>query len=152
MFTIEGYTDSIGTYEYNLDLSQRRADNMKQYLVEALGIDPSHIDARGRGSTKFIVPPRPVGPSASQAEFDIEIERERANRRVEVTINDALPNERGFAAQQVTVILKNGQSHTTFVDRLEVPGRSGKPLSVDDRVAAFQRTAESLPGDAADRL
>src|SRR5256885_11337647 len=67
-FTIEGYTDSIGTYEYNLDLSQRRADNMKMYLVQALGIDPSHIDARGRGSTKFIVPPRPVAPSASQAE------------------------------------------------------------------------------------
>jgi outer membrane protein OmpA-like peptidoglycan-associated protein len=86
-FTIEGYTDSIGTYEYNLDLSQRRAANMKQYLVEALGIDPSHIDARGRGSTKFIVPPRAVAPSASQAEFDVEIERERANRRVEVTIN-----------------------------------------------------------------
>jgi 2-methylcitrate dehydratase PrpD len=75
-----------------------------------------------------------------------------ARRRVEVTINDALPNERGFAAQQVTVFLKNGQSHTTLVDRLEVPGRSGKPLSVEDRVAAFQRTAESLPGDAADRL
>jgi outer membrane protein OmpA-like peptidoglycan-associated protein len=86
-FTIEGYTDSIGTPEYNLDLSQRRANNMKLYLVQALGIDPSHIDARGRGSTKFIVPPRPVAPSASQAEFDVEIERERANRRVEVTIN-----------------------------------------------------------------
>src|SRR6266513_2039349 len=77
-FTIEGYTDSIGTYEYNLDLSQRRAANMKQYLVEALGIDPSHIDARGRGSTKFIVPPRAVAPSSSQAEFDVEIERERS--------------------------------------------------------------------------
>src|SRR5438270_3613700 len=86
-FTIEGYTDSIGTYEYNFDLSQRRADNMKQYLVEALGINPSQIDARGRGSTKFVVPPRPVAPSASQAEFDAEIERERSNRRVEVTIN-----------------------------------------------------------------
>lgn len=86
-FTIEGYTDSIGTYEYNLDLSQRRADNMKQYLVQALGIDPFHIDARGRGSTKFVVPPRPVAPTASQTEFDAEIERERANRRVEVTIN-----------------------------------------------------------------
>src|SRR6267143_217445 len=86
-FTIEGYTDSIGTDEYNRDLSQRRADHMKQYLVEALGIDPSHIDARGRGSTKFIVPPRPVAPSASQAEFDVEIERERSHRRVEVTIN-----------------------------------------------------------------
>src|SRR5499425_2861848 len=42
-FTIEGYTDSIGTYEYNLDLSQRRASNMKQYLVEALAIPPSQI-------------------------------------------------------------------------------------------------------------
>src|SRR6266513_2650688 len=76
-FTIEGYTDSIGTPEYNLDLSQRRADNMKRYLVDALGIDPSHVDARGRGSSKFIVPPRPVAPSASHAEFDMEIEVNR---------------------------------------------------------------------------
>ena len=86
-FTIEGYTDSIGTFEYNLDLSQRRADNMKQYLVQALGLDPSHIDARGRGSSKFVVPPRPVAPNAGQAEFDAEIQRESPNRRVEVTIN-----------------------------------------------------------------
>jgi outer membrane protein OmpA-like peptidoglycan-associated protein len=86
-FTIEGYTDSIGTYEYNLDLSQRRADNMKMYLVQALGIDPSHIDARGRGSTKFVVTPRPITPNAGQAEFDAEIQREGPNRRVEVTIN-----------------------------------------------------------------
>ena len=86
-FTIEGYTDSIGTYEYNLDLSQRRASNMKQYLVEALAIPSSQIDARGRGSTKFVVQPRPVAPSASQAEFDVEIQRESPNRRVEVTIN-----------------------------------------------------------------
>src|SRR6202022_1004119 len=47
-FTIEGYTDSIGTDAYNFDLSQRRADNMKMYLWQALGIDPSHIEARGR--------------------------------------------------------------------------------------------------------
>lgn len=86
-FTIEGYTDSIGTEAYNFDLSQRRADNMKMYLVQALGIDPSHIDARGRGSTKFIVQPRQVPPTASQAEFDAEIHRESPNRRVEVTIN-----------------------------------------------------------------
>lgn len=86
-FTIEGYTDSIGTEAYNFDLSQRRADNMRMYLVQALGIDPSHIDARGRGSTKFVVPPRPIPPTASQAEFDAEIQRESQNRRVEVTIN-----------------------------------------------------------------
>src|ERR1051325_2083204 len=86
-FTIEGFTDSIGTDEYNRDLSQRRADNMKYYLVQALGIAESQIDARGRGSTKFVVPPRPVPQNASQAEFDAEIQRESPNRRVEVTIN-----------------------------------------------------------------
>jgi outer membrane protein OmpA-like peptidoglycan-associated protein len=86
-FTIEGYTDSIGTEAYNFDLSQRRADNMKMYLVQALGIDPSHIDARGRGPSKFVVQPRFVPPTASQPEFDAEIQRESPNRRVEVTIN-----------------------------------------------------------------
>jgi len=86
-FTIEGFTDSIGTDEYNRDLSQRRADNMKYYLVQALGIAESQIDARGRGSTKFVVPARPVPQTASQAEFDAEIQRESPNRRVEVTIN-----------------------------------------------------------------
>src|SRR2546423_10250989 len=83
-FTIEGFTDSIGTDEYNRDLSQRRADNMKYYLVQALGIAESQIDARGRGSTKFVVPPRPVPANAGQAEFDAEIQRESPNRRVEV--------------------------------------------------------------------
>jgi outer membrane protein OmpA-like peptidoglycan-associated protein len=86
-FTIEGFTDSIGTDEYNRDLSQRRADNMKYYLVQTLGIDESQIDARGRGSTKFVVPPQQLAPNAGQAEFDAEIQRESPNRRVEVTIN-----------------------------------------------------------------
>src|SRR5947207_3233386 len=36
-FSIEGYTDAFGSYEYNLDLSQRRADSVKNYLVGAMG-------------------------------------------------------------------------------------------------------------------
>src|SRR5246500_388357 len=35
-FTVEGYTDSFGTFEYNLDLSQRRADSVKRYLIDAM--------------------------------------------------------------------------------------------------------------------
>src|SRR5439155_4350001 len=38
-FTLEGYTDSYGSQEYNLDLSQRRAESVKRYLVEVLGIN-----------------------------------------------------------------------------------------------------------------
>ena len=33
-FTLEGYTDSYGSEEYNLDLSRRRAESVKAYLVE----------------------------------------------------------------------------------------------------------------------
>jgi outer membrane protein OmpA-like peptidoglycan-associated protein len=86
-FTIEGYTDSIGTDEYNLDLSQRRAESVKQYLVEALATDPNRIKTRGYGATKFIVPPRSLPPNATQADYDAEISRQHLNRRVVITID-----------------------------------------------------------------
>jgi 2-methylcitrate dehydratase PrpD len=75
-----------------------------------------------------------------------------ARKRVEVQINDALPNERGFAAQQVTVLTVKGASYTTAVDRLEVPGRAKNALTTDQRIAAFRKTAESIDAQKADRL
>ena len=45
---IRGYTDSQGPASFNLDLSQRRADSVKQYLVNA-GVDPARIVTRGLG-------------------------------------------------------------------------------------------------------
>jgi outer membrane protein OmpA-like peptidoglycan-associated protein len=86
-FTIEGYTDSIGTDAYNLDLSQRRADSVKQYLVNLIGIDPAQIQARGMGASKFLVRPQPFAMNAAQTELDGEIQRQRLNRRVEITVN-----------------------------------------------------------------
>lgn len=49
-FTIEGHTDSHGTDEYNLDLSQRRADAVQQALLQ-LGIAADRMQAVGRGET-----------------------------------------------------------------------------------------------------
>jgi len=74
-FTVEGYTDSFGGPEYNLELSQRRADSVKQYLVEAMGISPAQIEARGFGQTKFR-----VSPNGS-------IDEQRENRRVEIVVH-----------------------------------------------------------------
>ncbi len=45
---INGYTDSIGKPDYNLKLSQRRAEAVVAYLV-AHGIDASLLSAKGYG-------------------------------------------------------------------------------------------------------
>src|SRR5436189_5085926 len=74
-FSVEGYTDSFGTPEYNLDLSQRRADSVKQYLVEAMGISSAQIETRGYGMTKFR-----TSPNGS-------IEEQSPNRRVEIVVH-----------------------------------------------------------------
>jgi outer membrane protein OmpA-like peptidoglycan-associated protein len=84
-FTVEGYTDSLGAPEYNLDLSQRRADGVKAYLVDAMGINPAQIEARGYGARKFLVPPRPV--TFGSPEEQMEIERQRPNRRVVIVVH-----------------------------------------------------------------
>lgn len=85
-FSIEGYTDSFGSYEYNLDLSQRRADSVKEYLVSTMGINPAQIQTRGYGASKFLIPPRPtMDPMQEQA----EIARQQPNRRVVIVVHTA---------------------------------------------------------------
>ena len=74
-FSVEGYTDSFGSMEYNFDLSQRRADSVKRYLVEAMGISPAQIQTRGYGATKFR-----ASPNGS-------IEEQSPNRRVEIVVH-----------------------------------------------------------------
>jgi outer membrane protein OmpA-like peptidoglycan-associated protein len=74
-FTVEGYTDSFGTVEYNLDLSQRRADSVKRYLVEVMRINPAQVETRGYGATKFR-----TSPNGS-------IDEQSPNRRVEIVVH-----------------------------------------------------------------
>ena len=85
-FTIEGYSDSFGSPEYNLELSQRRADSVARYLVEGLGVNPAQVKARGFGTTKLQVTPRAYDPADERA-VQAEITRQRPNRRVVVVVN-----------------------------------------------------------------
>jgi OOP family OmpA-OmpF porin len=48
---LEGHTDGTGTDEYNLNLSKKRADSIKKYLVEKFGIRASRISTRGYGES-----------------------------------------------------------------------------------------------------
>src|SRR2546421_5257527 len=85
-FTVEGYTDSFGPPEYNLDLSQRRADSVKQYLVEIMGISPEQVQTRGYGQTKFLVQPN-SNVGGAQPDIDAEIRRQQPNRRVGIGVH-----------------------------------------------------------------
>jgi len=70
---IEGHTDSVGGDEFNQQLSERRADSVRDFLAEQ-GVAPSSITARGFGKTQ---------PVASN---DTAEGRQR-NRRVELVVN-----------------------------------------------------------------
>ncbi len=71
---IDGFTDSVGTDSYNEDLSQRRADSVKNALL-ARGIDSSRIGTEGYGKSY------PVASNSESA-------GRQMNRRVEVVIGD----------------------------------------------------------------
>jgi OOP family OmpA-OmpF porin len=52
--TIEGHTDSKGSDEYNLKLSDRRAAAVRDYLVKEFGVNPAKLTSIGYGETRPI--------------------------------------------------------------------------------------------------
>jgi outer membrane protein OmpA-like peptidoglycan-associated protein len=52
---IQGHTDNVGRDAHNLDLSQRRAESVRRWLVDH-GVAPERLTARGFGMTQPLVP------------------------------------------------------------------------------------------------
>jgi outer membrane protein OmpA-like peptidoglycan-associated protein len=46
---IGGHTDSTASNDYNQKLSERRADSVRQYMIDKFGIDGSRLTAKGYG-------------------------------------------------------------------------------------------------------
>jgi len=72
--TIEGHTDSHGSDESNLALSQQRAEAVSQYLLANMAIEPSRLTAVGYGESK------PIANNETK-------EGRAKNRRIEVIIH-----------------------------------------------------------------
>lgn len=73
---VEGHTDSFGADATNLNLSKKRAESVRTYLIANLGMPASSIDAVGYGETR---------PSASNE----TAEGRAINRRIDIVIQPA---------------------------------------------------------------
>ncbi|MGJ4882488.1 OmpA family protein [Bradyrhizobium sp. HKCCYLRH1065] len=59
-FVVAGHTDAAGGEAYNQDLSERRADSIKRYLVEKFGIAGADLVTVGYGKSKLKDPSQPL--------------------------------------------------------------------------------------------
>jgi outer membrane protein OmpA-like peptidoglycan-associated protein len=78
--TVSGHADARGSDSYNMDLSQRRALSVSNYLASQ-GVSPSRLNAVGYGES------RPIGDNSTTA-------GQTQNRRVEIMID---PREEQFS-------------------------------------------------------
>ncbi|MCJ7541679.1 MAG: OmpA family protein, partial [Desulfobacterales bacterium] len=70
---IEGHTDSVGSAAYNQKLSQRRAESVRDYLIQKFNIRSNRLTAKGLGEE------RPVASNDTE-------EGRRRNRRIQAVI------------------------------------------------------------------
>jgi OOP family OmpA-OmpF porin len=68
---VEGHTDSIGSDAYNMKLSQRRADTVREYMISH-GISGSRIKTEAYGKTKPIASNKTAEGRAQNRRVDIE--------------------------------------------------------------------------------
>ena len=59
-FAVEGHTDAKGLPDYNVKLSQQRADAVQQFLVSR-GVAASRLVASGKGATQLANAANPLG-------------------------------------------------------------------------------------------
>jgi outer membrane protein OmpA-like peptidoglycan-associated protein len=76
---VEGHTDATGPFAYNMRLSQRRAESVVQYLVDAGGVGEDRLIAQGFGEARPLVPDAKTKADLAQ------------NRRVELHIPEVGP-------------------------------------------------------------
>ena len=59
-FVVAGHTDAAGGESYNQDLSERRADSIKRYLIDKYGIAATDLVTVGYGKSKLKDPSQPM--------------------------------------------------------------------------------------------
>lgn len=83
LITVTGHTDRIGARAYNLNLSQRRADAVKSYLVQTGGLPAAKITARGVNGDDSVIAPNACTSTVVNDALKLCLQ---PDRRVEVEV------------------------------------------------------------------
>ncbi len=118
--SVEGNTDNTGSEEHNMKLSQQRADNVKNFLVEQ-GIDSTRLTAKGLGMTM------PIADNSTK-------EGRQKNRRVDLVIQDKA--------------LQQKAEETPKAEPAAAPDAEAKPAEAPKAEAAPAAAPEAKPAEA----
>jgi outer membrane protein OmpA-like peptidoglycan-associated protein len=66
---LNGHTDAAGSAEYNLDLSHRRAQSVRRFLIEKHGIAPDKLSVFGFGKERLKSPDQPLSGENRRVEI-----------------------------------------------------------------------------------
>jgi len=123
---LQGHTDNQGSGDYNLELSQRRAEAVKAYLV-AFGIDDLRLAAKGYGLSQ------PVDTNDTE-------EGRAKNRRVELVKKETL------TTGQVGIKLSEGEqpANASDPDFTALVDAAAKANSMGDRIGAVENLKKAI--------
>jgi OOP family OmpA-OmpF porin len=108
-FTIGGHTDSLGSEEYNKQVSLGRADAVKDFLVKA-GVNPKRLKTVGYGYTK----PKFMNKNTWG--------KTQLNRRVEIVF-DALNDYKQKKEKKIEDAMFNSDEIRKAISDLQIPGK-----------------------------
>lgn len=72
---IEGHTDDVGDDDYNMQLSQDRANSVRQWLIDKERVKPELLEAIGFGETKSIMSNRTKAGRQANRRVEFKVER-----------------------------------------------------------------------------
>jgi outer membrane protein OmpA-like peptidoglycan-associated protein len=129
---IEGHTDLIGGDEFNLNLSIRRAESVRNHLVESMRMDPSKIITRGFGRYQPLV-------------ITGSVDEQAINRRVEIRMRKNPPTDGQMKIEPRKAVVVEETPMPAPVEESPVPPRAvlAKPI-VDPPAPVEPQTPRAL--------
>ena len=129
---IEGHTDSIGSLEYNIGLSQRRSESVRNYLLSKESFsDKDILQPAGYGKTRPIVPNTSAENRFINRRTDLIVYKE-GMAVTPSTPTAVLDCYHRVSGKSVEVRIKlNGNEKIKFVNKLISPANDRHTLTVD---------------------